>query len=195
MSPTYILFSKGCGTVGGTSSNITQSKQSTTPHQASQKSTPHYGLLVVSTALPAARSSTTRHFEVLDFLGFDLCMRIKQEMCLFGAVLVPFWWRTGFDLCFGQSRWGGGDSHFSIHVPLLHAQVELWMHLLMEDVVVIDRFLALLFAIEVDEAHNPQHQQRWCLILRSDQSSFGFFLSADIPKSVSSCLLMQLLLL
>ena len=34
-------------------------------------------LLVVSTALPAARSSTTRHFEVLDFLGFDLCMRIK----------------------------------------------------------------------------------------------------------------------
>ena len=34
-------------------------------------------LLVVLTALPAARSSTTRHFEVLDFLGFDLCMRIK----------------------------------------------------------------------------------------------------------------------
>ena len=52
-------------------------------------------------------------------------------------------------------RGEGGDSHFSIHVPLLHAQVELWMHLLMEDVVVIDRFFALLFAIEVDEAYNP----------------------------------------
>jgi len=33
--------------------------------------------------------------------------------------------------------------------------LELWRHLLMEDVVAIDRFLALLFAIEVDEAHNP----------------------------------------
>ena len=28
----------------------------------------------------------------------------------------------------------------------------------MEDVAVIDRFLACLFAAEVDEAHSPQHQ-------------------------------------
>ena len=85
----------------------------------------------------------------------------------------PFWFHFSGELdsiCVSVrvDRGEGGDSHFSIHVPLLHAQLELWRHLLMEDVVVIDRFLALLFAIEVDGAHNPQHQQRWCLILRSD---------------------------
>ena len=41
------------------------------------------------------------------------------------------------------------------------------------------------FAIEVDEAHNPQHQstQRWHMVLRSDQSLFGIFCT-EIPKLV-----------
>lgn len=59
-------------------------------------------------ALPEAIASPTHHFEVLDFLGLDLCMRIRREMCSLGS----FWFHFSCELdsifVLVRLDWGGG---------------------------------------------------------------------------------------